>query len=294
MEPEQLIEMPSDKKRELIIPACLFVITCFTTLLTGSLLEGYSPFNQIADLLKGMPFAFTLMFILFVHEMGHYLTSKQYGVKTSLPHFLPGPWLPYGIGTFGAFIKMRSPILQKKALLDIGAAGPFAGFVVAVIAICIGLSSSQVVRIEPNMITMHLGDPLIFSWLTRLMGKVPPEGFDLALNSVAFAGWFGLFITSLNLLPIGQLDGGHIAYAVLGKKQKFLSIAMVLFLFFLGTQGWYGWIFWGILSLILGVRHPATFDEEIPLDFNYCMRGVASLALLIVTFMPVPIRIGPY
>jgi membrane-associated protease RseP (regulator of RpoE activity) len=280
------------EKRDRIIAGGLFLLTTATTLLAGSIQEGGDPFHHRADLLRGIPFSFTLMFILFVHEMGHYLTSKHYGVKTSLPYFIPGPWTPHGIGTFGAFIKMRSPILEKRALLDIGAAGPFSGFFAAIIAICIGLSSSQIVRIEETSGMLQLGDPLLFSWLATLMEKSPAEGFDLALNSVAFAGWIGLFVTSLNLLPIGQLDGGHIAYALLGKNQRFLSAGVVACLFFLGTQGWVGWYFWAIMSILLGVRHPATLDEEIPLDFQYRMRGLASLALFIVTFMPEPIRIS--
>jgi membrane-associated protease RseP (regulator of RpoE activity) len=233
------------------------------------------------------------MLILFVHEMGHYITSKFYGVKTSLPYFIPGPWPPYGIvGTFGAFIQMRSPIMQKRALLDIGAAGPFAGFVIAIMAICVGLYSSEVIRIE-NAGGLRLGDPLIFTLLTHLMAKVPAEGFDLALSSVAFAGWIGLLVTSLNLLPIGQLDGGHIAYALLGKKQKYLSIGIVILLVILGTIGWSGWYVWAAMALIFGLRHPPTFDEDVPLDFKHRLLGIASVILLIVTFMPVPIRVGP-
>jgi membrane-associated protease RseP (regulator of RpoE activity) len=290
MEPEK--ETASAGRGDLIIAGGLFLLTTFTTLLAGSIQEGGDPFRRTADLLYGIPFSFTLMTILFVHEMGHYLTSQYYGVKTSLPYFIPGPWAPHGIGTFGAFIKMRSPILQKRALLDIGAAGPFAGFFAAIIAICIGLSSSQIIRIEESAGLLQLGDPLMFSWLAALMGKLPAEGFELALNSVAFSGWIGLFVTSLNLLPIGQLDGGHIAYALLGKNQRFLSGAVVVCLFFLGMQGWAGWYFWAIMSILLGVRHPATLDEDIPIDFQYRMRGVASLALFVVTFMPEPIRMS--
>ncbi len=293
MAQEQILEKNAGSKRHRIIPFVLFCLTCLTTLLAGSVQEGGNPFEKPVDLWKGLPFSFTLMVILLVHEMGHYVTSKRYGVKTSLPYFLPGPWFPYGIGTFGAFIQMRSRIMEKKALLDIGAAGPFAGFVVAITAICIGLSSSKIVRIEEGAGLLHLGDPLMFSWLAHLMDKVPEEGFDLALNSVAFAGWIGLFVTSLNLLPIGQLDGGHIAYALLGKKQRLLSIVMILVLFILGTRGWSGWYIWAIMATLLGVRHPPTLDEDIPLDNKHRLRGVASLALFIITFMPVPIQVGP-
>jgi membrane-associated protease RseP (regulator of RpoE activity) len=275
------------------LPALLFFMTCLTTLLTGSYQEGGDPFSHPWDLVRGVPFAFTLMLILFVHEMGHYATSQVYGVKTSLPYFIPGPWPPYGlIGTFGAFIKIQSPILQKKALLDIGAAGPFAGFGVAIVAICVGLYSSKIVRIDETLSLLQFGDSLIFSFLAHLMAKAPAEGFGLALNSVAFAGWIGLFVTSLNLLPIGQLDGGHIAYALLGKRQKYVSIAMVIVLILLGWTAWDGWYVWAAMAAILGVRHPPTLDEDVPLDFKHRLLGVASVILFIITFMPVPIRIG--
>jgi membrane-associated protease RseP (regulator of RpoE activity) len=281
------------EKAQRALPVILFFLTCLTTLLAGSYQEGGDPFSRPLDLVKGVPFAFTLMLILFVHEMGHYVTSQVYGVKTSLPYFIPGPWPPYGlIGTFGAFIKIRSPILQKKALLDIGAAGPFAGFGIAIVAICVGLYSSDIVRIDETSSGLQLGDSLIFSMLTHLMAKVPAKGFDLALNSVAFAGWIGLFVTSLNLLPIGQLDGGHIAYALVGKKQKYVSIAMIIALILLGFLGWEGWYVWAAMAAILGVRHPPTSDEDVPLDFRHRLLGIASVILFIITFMPVPIRIG--
>jgi len=284
---------PISAKSRLTVPLILFFLTCITTLLTGSYQEGGHPFSHPADIVKGIPFAFTLMLILFVHEMGHYVTSQVYGVKTSFPYFIPGPWPPYGIiGTFGAFIKMRSPILQKKALLDIGAAGPFAGFGIAVVAICVGLYSSKIVRIDETSSLLQLGDSLVFTFLAHLMAKAPAEGFDLALNPVAFAGWIGLFVTSLNLLPIGQLDGGHIAYALLGKKQKFLSIAMIVVLIVLGRMGWEGWYIWAAMAALLGVRHPPTSDEETPLDFKHRLLGISSVVLFIITFMPVPIRMG--
>jgi membrane-associated protease RseP (regulator of RpoE activity) len=274
-----------------VVPFVLFFLTCITTLMAGSYQEGGNPIQNPADLVWGIPFAFTLMLILFVHEMGHYLTSKKYGVETSLPYFIPGPWFPYGIGTFGAFIRMRSPIMKKQALLDIGAAGPFAGFVIAIIAVGIGVSSSEIIPVEAAG-SLQLSYPLMFSWIVALMGKVPADGFILDFTSVAFAGWIGLFVTSLNLLPIGQLDGGHIAYALLGKKQRFLSIGMIVFLFILGTQGWKGWYLWAVMATFLGIYHPPTLDEDVPLDLKHRLFGLASLLLFIVTFMPVPIRVS--
>jgi membrane-associated protease RseP (regulator of RpoE activity) len=279
-------------KTSVVMPVVLFFLTLFTTLLAGTYQEGGDPLRRPIDLMLGIPFSITLMSILFVHEMGHYLTSKRYGVQTTPPYFIPGPWYPFGIGTFGAFIRMRSPILKKNALLDIGAAGPIAGFVVSIFAVAIGLYSSRIIEVQEGNALLRLGDPLTFSVLAHLLGKVPPEGYDIALNSVAFAGWIGLFVTSLNLLPIGQLDGGHIAYALLGKWQKFISIGMVIILVVLGITGWSGWFVWAVLTSVLGVRHPPILDEEAPLDWKHRLVGWGSIALFIVTFMPVPFKVG--
>ncbi len=280
------------EKTHFVLPVIFFVLTVFTTLLAGSYQEGGDPLHRPADLVKGIPFSFTLMSILLVHEMGHYVTSKYYGVKTTLPYFIPGPWAPFGIGTFGAFIRMRSPILRKNALLDIGAAGPIAGFIVSIVAVAVGLYSSKIVEMEDGNALLRLGDPLMFNFLAYFLGKIPPAGYDVALNSVAFAGWFGLFVTSLNLLPIGQLDGGHIAYALLGRQQRFLSIGMVVVLVILGATGWPGWYVWAVLTSFLGLRHPPIMDEEVPLDLKHRLIGWGSVVLFIVTFMPVPFKVG--
>jgi membrane-associated protease RseP (regulator of RpoE activity) len=162
----------------------------------------------------------------------------------------------------------------------------------SVLAVVIGLQSSRIVEMEAGRSLFRLGDPLIFTAIASVLGKIPPTGFDIALNSVAFAGWIGFFVTSLNLLPIGQLDGGHIAYALLGQKQRYVSIAMVLVLIVLGTTGWTGWLVWAILTAALGVRHPPTMDEAAPLDFKHKLVGWASLVLFIITFMPTPFMPG--
>lgn len=288
-------EDTKDDKVDFVIPAILFFLTVLTTLVAGSRMEGGLPLKNPVDLLKGVPFSLALMSILFVHEMGHYITSKIYGVKTTPPYFIPGPWpgnFIFGIGTFGAFIRMKSPIVKKNALLDIGAAGPIAGFVMSILAVIIGLQSSRIVEMEAGRSLFRLGDPIIFSAIASILGKSPPAGFDIALNSVAFAGWIGFFVTSLNLLPIGQLDGGHIAYALLGQKQRYVSIAMIFVLIVLGTTGWAGWLVWAVLTAALGVRHPPTMDEAAPLDFKHQLVGWGSLLLFILTFMPTPFMVG--
>ncbi|MFQ5780210.1 MAG: site-2 protease family protein [Nitrospiria bacterium] len=287
---------PVEREREKVnftVPTILFFLTVLTTLLAGTFQEGGNPLRTPADLVKGIPFSLTLMSILFFHEMGHYLTSKYYGVETTPPYFIPGPWFPFGIGTFGAFIRMKSPIYKKDALLDIGAAGPIAGFIVSILAVAIGLQSSKIVEMQTGGALLRLGDPLIFTGIASLLGKTPPAGYDIALNSVAFAGWIGFFVTSLNLLPIGQLDGGHIAYALLGPKQRYVSIGMIFILFVLGTKGWPGWFVWAVLTTFLGVRHPPTVDEASPLTLRLQLMGWGSLLLFILTFMPVPFLVGP-
>lgn len=280
----------TSKKSRVWIYPLFFIITLFTTLVAGTRMEGLNPFENPAFLRKGIPFSFTLLAILFVHEMGHYITSKYYKVKTTLPLFIPGFWWPYGIGTFGAVIRMRSPILLKRALLEIGAAGPIAGFVVAVGAVIIGLKLSSVVETDSLRQGIILGEPLFFSGLSHLLLHVP-DGYDVFLHPVAFAGWVGFFVTSLNLLPIGQLDGGHIAYAILGKRQRQVSMGMVLCLVLLGLYSWPGWFVWAVLPTVVGMRHPPVMDEEVPLTLRQKVIGWVSVLLFIGTFIPVPIGI---
>jgi membrane-associated protease RseP (regulator of RpoE activity) len=270
------------------IAPLLFVLTLVTTLVSGARMSGFDPFQDPVSLIKGIPFSFTLMAILFVHEMGHYLTSKHYGVKTTPPYFIPGLWYPLGFGTFGAFIKMRSPILQKRVLLDIGAAGPIAGFVVALGAVVIGLQMSVVVEANDYLQQgLVFGNTLLFFALSHLFLQIP-QGYDVGLHPIALAGWFGFFVTSINLLPIGQLDGGHISYALLGKHQRTLSILTVLVLIVLGAYGWPGWYIWAFLTLLLGVRHPPILDEDTSLNLRQKIVGWVSMALFILTFVPIP------
>lgn len=271
------------------IHVVLFVATVFTTLLAGALLEGAHPLRNPASIAKGIPFSFTLMAILLTHEMGHYLTARHYGVPASLPYFIPAPPVPFLIGTFGAFIRMRSPILRKQAVLEIGASGPIAGFVVAIVAVFIGLNLSQVVSETPSS-TIKLGAPLAFNFLSGILLDVP-EGSDVLLHPVAFAGWIGLFVTALNLIPIGQLDGGHVVYALVGERHKIVSIGMIGVLLIMGFLGWPGWYFWAFLTAILGVRHPPMVDPESVLGPKQKLIGWACLVIFVLTFTPNPFMI---
>lgn len=284
------VEVPPQEKPSHRIHVILFVATVFTTLLAGALMEGADLFHNPASIAKGIPFSFTLMAILLTHEMGHYLTAKNYGVPATLPYFIPAPPIPFLIGTFGAFIRMKSPILTKRAILEIGASGPIAGFVVALVAVMIGLNLSQVVTETSSPAALKLGAPLIFNFLNDLLLEVP-EGSDVLLHPVAFAGWIGLFVTALNLIPIGQLDGGHVVYALLGKKHKMVSIGMIGVLLVMGFIGWPGWYVWAFLTAILGVKHPPMVDPETFLLPRQKFIGWFSLAIFVLCFTPNPFMI---
>jgi len=271
------------------LPLLLFILTVLTTLMAGAMLKNVSPFSSPLAILAGVPFSVTLLSILLIHEMGHYLTARHYRIQATLPYFIPAPPVPFIIGTFGAFIRMKSPIVERKALLEVGAAGPIAGFVVAVIAIVVGLQWSTVVEngIGAGVI---LGEPLLFRWISQWLIAIPQDS-DVLLHPVAFAGWIGLFITSLNLLPVGQLDGGHIGYALFGERQRYISLTMVGVLLGLGLLGWKGWLFWAVLVAFLGIGHPPVTDAYTPLGRRQLVIAWASLVIFLVTFIPAPISV---
>jgi membrane-associated protease RseP (regulator of RpoE activity) len=272
------------RKRFPWVNLLLFITTVFTTLLAGALQQGLNVLQHPAELVRGIPFSFTLMAILLTHEMGHYLTSRYHGVGATLPYFIPAPSI---IGTFGAFIRMTSPIMNKRALLDIGASGPIAGFVVAVVAVAIGLHYSTVVE-TTTMEGMKLGSPMIFSLISKMVIGSIPDHYDVLLHPIAFAGWIGMFVTALNLIPIGQLDGGHIIYAVFGKYHRAISLSMIPILILFGTVGWTGWFLWAVLPLIFGINHPPVMDSDSLLDRNRRIIGWLSLAIFVLTFTPTP------
>lgn len=266
----------------------LFILTLLSTLFVGALQTGADLLKEPGKIYKGIPFSLTLMIILLSHELSHYFTSRRHGVKATLPYFIPAPTI---IGTFGAFIKMKSPIVTRKALIDIGASGPIAGFIISVIATIIGLRVSEVVSVTMTQGALSLGDSILFSFLSRAISGVTPADHDILLNPVAFAGWIGLFVTSINLIPVGQLDGGHIAYAFLGEKHIRLSFALVFLMVLLGLLLWEGWFVWAILLLLLGLRHPPVIYWEVPLDSKRKFIGWLALVIFILTFIPVPFKI---
>jgi membrane-associated protease RseP (regulator of RpoE activity) len=266
----------------------LFVLTLLSTVLVGAMQTGADVLTNPVELYRGLPFAVSLMIILLTHEFSHYFASKWHGVKATLPYFIPAPTI---IGTFGAFIKMKSPIVTRRALIDIGASGPIAGFIVSVAAAIIGLHSSEIVPLSQAKGALSLGDSILFTLLAKAVVGVAPADAEILLNPVAFAGWIGLFVTSINLIPVGQLDGGHIAYAFLGERHARLSFILVLLMSVLGLFLWEGWILWAVLLLVLGLRHPPVVYWEETLDKKRRVTGWIALLILILTFIPDPFKI---
>ncbi len=266
----------------------LFLLTFLSTLTVGALSEGVDILEEPLKIYRGLPFSATLLIILLAHEFSHYLASRRHGVEATLPFFIPAPTL---FGTLGAFIKMKSPINTRNALMDIGAAGPIAGFVVALVATIIGLFFSKIVPVQKVEGMITLGDSLLFKSLTMLILGSVPTGHDVILHPVAFAGWIGFFVTALNLIPIGQLDGGHIVYALIGERHARLSKVLIGIMLILGLLLWEGWLVWAALLIILGSKHPPIIYSEIPLDQKRRRVGWCAVAIFILTFIPVPITI---
>lgn len=269
------------------INLALFAVTVMTTLWAGSLYDG-------GDLLSGAPFAFTLLLILGTHEFGHYFAARHHRAAVTLPYFIPMPaWSPLlNVGTMGAVIQLRSPIKDRKQLFDIGVAGPLAGLVVALPLLIYGLSTSPVqpTPTAPGYVIVQEGNSLLYLGLKYLIhGKIlPSNGLDVSINSVTFAAWFGLLVTNLNLLPMGQLDGGHIAYALWGRRAWWLARVMVGVLLLLGVGSWSGWLLWAFMPLVFGLHHPPPLDDHTPLDQRRKVLGMVMLVVFILVFIPVP------
>jgi|TARA_B100001971_G_C18080792_1_gene478171 membrane-associated protease RseP (regulator of RpoE activity) len=257
-------------RRQLLLHFFLFVATLITTFLAG-----------------GLAFGVTLILILGAHEMGHYLMTRKWGVSATLPYFIPAP-PPFIAGTFGAFIKMKSPIPNRRVLLEIGAAGPIAGFVVCMPALIIGLTLSEI-REPDFQLGFSFGSSIVLSFLSKMVLGASPADVNIVLHPIAFAGWIGLFITALNLLPIGQLDGGHIVYALFEKKYQLVSKITFIILIPLGYFLWHGWFIWAAIVAVFGFRHPPLMDESIPLTSQDKKIGLISIAIFVVTFIPAPI-----
>lgn len=273
--------------RQFIVPLILFILTIITTLFAGALQQGINPIKEFYRIWEGYPFSLSIMTILLGHELGHYFASKAHKTKATLPYFIPAPSI---IGTFGAFIKMKSPILTRKALVDIGAMGPLVGFILSLIACFIGLKMSQVIVLTGHDDVFMLGDSILFYLLVKLLLGNIPQGYDVLLHPVAFAGWIGLFVTSMNLLPVGQLDGGHIAYALFGRFHFYISRTVLFIIAVLGFFQWYGWLVWALLLLVLGVDHPPIMIWELRLNRSRKALGLVSFIIFFLTFTPAPFK----
>ena len=280
----------------------LFALTLLSTTQAGGL--HYASFTTAFSeqipripifslLLHGLWYSLSILAILGCHELGHYFACRYYRVDSSRPYFLPMPFLL--TGTLGAFIRIRAPIPGKRALFDIGIAGPIAGFLVALPVLLIGMHLSSVVKLPTSFRgeVFELGEPLLFKaaeWLT--FGSIP-DGYSVNMHPMAFAAWFGMLATALNLFPIGQLDGGHISYAVLGRRSTVVTMVMVpclIGLSFVSTS----WIVWTVLTvgmlLLFGPRHPRVVDEEIPLDRSRLWLAAFALLMFVLCFTPAPIQ----
>jgi membrane-associated protease RseP (regulator of RpoE activity) len=286
-EPAYRSEVRPPRRGIPLLNAALLGATLITTAAAGAVWDNADIQSHPGTIVRGLPFGLTLLAILLVHEAGHYLMCVRHGVNASLPYFVPAPPLFPLVGTFGAFIRIRSRFPNRKALFDIGAAGPWAGFVVALAAVIIGLGRSTI-RTAPLDSAVELGDSLLLKLITWLMLDVDPMYVEL--HPIALAGWFGLFVTSLNLIPVGQLDGGHVLYAAFGRT-RFLPSLLVAFLLWLGLTGWPGWVMWAlILTALTMLGHPTTNDDPRPLDAPRFVGALATLAMFVLTFVAEPLR----
>lgn len=237
-----------------------------------------------ATAIQGPLYAVAILTILLAHEMGHFMLCRHYGVATTFPLFIPFPTI---LGTMGAVIAMKSPIPNRKALFDIGVAGPLLGLALAIPAIVIGLFFSRV-ELIPSHNNLFLGEPLLFSWISHLVLGPIPEGYDVFLHPIAFAGWAVLFVTSINLFPVGQLDGGHLVYALFGKKAKRIAWGMLPLLAYLGWHYQPMWYFFLVIAALFLFKHPPPIDDVTPIDKKRMWLAVLTFALGVLCFTPVP------
>jgi membrane-associated protease RseP (regulator of RpoE activity) len=290
------------RKDRVWLHVLLVLLTLVTTTIAG--VDHYlafqnnfaSPSLSAALVIHGLSYSLTILAILGAHEMGHYLACRYYGIDATLPFFLPAPLIL--TGTFGAVIRIRQPIFNKSALFDIGVAGPIAGFVVAVPALLLGLHWSTVSPpptgpLPPNVVWLSLGEPLLFKFSSWLIWGRLPASLSLNMHPVAFAAWFGLLMTALNLFPIAQLDGGHISYSVFGRRSTWITYAGFLVALSLSLVS-YSWVFWtvtiAVMLFMAGPRHPPVLDEDVPLSRGRLWLALVALLILVLCFTPAPIQ----
>lgn len=303
--------VPPDRPRRLL-PTILFVATFCTTTAAGifwyagyavvSSTEARSFLDLLTDpsyLKGGMLFSIPILIILVGHELGHYLTCVRYGIRATLPHLIPVPPTLFGFplnpfGTFGAVIRIKALFQNRRQLFDVGIAGPLAGFFFILPALALGVFySHEFVTEGTSGIYLNFGEPLLLKIAGRLFLANPNA--DITLHPIGWAAWFGMLATSLNLLPIGQLDGGHIVYAVLGRRgHRIISFATLGILLVLGVMVWPGYLLFGALVFFLAFRHPPIATDYPPLGRARILLAILALIVLILTFIPVPVDVVQY
>lgn len=271
-------------------PPYLNIFLFFITLLFTTLAGAHKGDTLVEVLISGLPYSITIMTILLSHEFGHYFAARHFGVKSTLPYFIP---FPSQFGTMGAVIKIKSPIPNKKALFYIGVMGPLPGFILSLAAVIVGVYLSEIKPLplpKQDFPLIIFGDSLLFKIIVKHIHGNIAQGYDIFLSPYAFAGWIGFLVTAINLIPIGQLDGAHILYALVGKKQLYFgwlavfSLAVLSFFF-------YGWILWILITFFfLMVAHPYIPDGP-ELTFKEKIMGWSCMVIFILTFIPVPVEI---
>jgi membrane-associated protease RseP (regulator of RpoE activity) len=294
--------MTTDRNRPFAVNIILFLLTLGFTLVIGvqyhisyqaiTLPAGIGFFGFLwrhpAAWLWGFSYSFSLLAILLVHEMAHFAACRFHRIEATLPFFIPAPTL---IGTFGAFIKIKSPFSSKKALFDVGLAGPLAGFLVSLPVIALGISQSRIVAKGALQSGLTLGEPLVFKLVSWLVLGPAAGKHDILVHPMAFAGWFGLLATAFNLFPIGQLDGGHILYALLGKKAYYAGVVSIAAMALMGIFFWQGWLFWALIATLIGLRHPPIFEDE-KLDITRKALAAVALLIFLLSFTPAPLSLS--
>jgi membrane-associated protease RseP (regulator of RpoE activity) len=295
-------------KNQVIVPILLFLITILTTAITGAQLSVADPFSSWASFSYGFNYSFALLSILFCHEMGHYLYARHYDLKVTLPYFIPFYFpLMFNFGTFGAFIRLKEQIPHKKALFDIGVAGPLAGFVVSVIFLLIGFQQigseeamwKTISAIHPLSANtegvLTFGSNILFDFIADQTGRTYLPMSEMYHFPFIVAGWFGLLITSLNLMPIGQLDGGHITHAMFGGQSARIAIlgfaALVgLNIYLISQFNSFVYILWPFLIILfIKFKHPPTLDDSVPIGTGRKLIGYIAYLIFILCFSPMPI-----